>query len=358
MTLRISYFLAIMVSLGLASCNKESAESYINSPTPSPLQIPQLFQDLILDPVIPSNNPQTEEGISLGKKLFFDPILSANNTQACASCHKTPNAFTDDTRFSDGIDGLFGNRNSMPLFNLAWNYDNTFFWDGRDFGLENQVFEPITNPLEMHTTWEAVTEKLQQHPEYPELFNAAFGTQTIDSVLVSKAIAQFERTLISANSKFDKFLLGTATLTPEETNGFNIFMDESKGDCFHCHGSENNPLWTDNKFHNNGLDTTFSDLGLGNITGDPADNGKFKTPSLRNLAFTAPYMHDGRFETIEEVINHYSEGLQNSTTIDPLMKKVDQGGVQLSPQEKADLKAFLLSLSDSDFINNPDFSNP
>ena len=108
MTLRISYFLAIMVSLGLASCNKESAESYINSPTPSPLQIPQLFQDLILDPVIPSNNPQTEEGISLGKKLFFDPILSANNTQACASCHKTPNAFTDDTRFSDGIDGLFG----------------------------------------------------------------------------------------------------------------------------------------------------------------------------------------------------------------------------------------------------------
>jgi cytochrome c peroxidase len=246
----------------------------------------------------------------------------------------------------------------MPLFNLAWNYDNNFFWDGRDLGLENQVFEPITNPVEMHNTWEAVTEKLNEHPEYPELFKAAFGTQTIDSVLVSKAIAQFERTLISANSKFDKFLLGTATLTPEETNGFNIFMDESKGDCFHCHGSDNNPLWTDNKFHNNGLDTTFSDLGLGNVTGDPADNGKFKTASLRNLAFTAPYMHDGRFETIEDVINHYSEGLQNSATIDPLMKKVDQGGVQLSSQEKADLKAFLLSLSDSDFINNPNFSNP
>ena len=358
MTLKRFYFFVIMVSLGLTSCNKEPEESYLNTPTPSPLQIPQLFQDLILDPVIPSNNPQTEEGVLLGKKLFFDPILSDDGSLACAGCHNTTNAFTDSTRFSDGIDGLFGNRNAMPLFNLAWNYDNTFFWDGRDRGLENQVFEPITNPLEMHSTWEVVAEKLQAHPEYPELFNAAFRSQTIDSVLVSKAIAQFERTLISANSKFDKFLLGTANLTPEESNGFTIFMDESKGDCFHCHGSENNPLWTDNKFHNNGLDSTFSDLGLGNVTGDPADNGKFKTPSLRNLAFTAPYMHDGRFETIEEVINHYSEGLQNSTTIDPLMKKVDQGGVQLSPQEKSDLKAFLLSLSDPDFINNPDFSNP
>ena len=358
MTRKRFYFFVFMVSLGLTSCSEKSIESYVNTPTPSPLQIPQLFQDLILDPVIPSNNPQTEEGVLLGKKLFFDPILSDDGSLACAGCHYATNAFTDTTRFSDGIDGLFGNRNAMPLFNLAWNYDNTFFWDGRDLGLENQVFEPITNPLEMHSTWEAVAEKLQAHPEYPELFNAAFGSQTIDSVLVSKAIAQFERTLISANSKFDKFLLGTANLTPEESNGFTVFMDESKGDCFHCHGSDNNPLWTDNKFHNNGLDSTFSDLGLGNVTGDPADNGKFKTPSLRNLAFTAPYMHDGRFETIEEVINHYSEGLQNSTTIDPLMKKVDQGGVQLSLQEKADLKAFLLSLSDTDFINNPNFSNP
>ena len=358
MTRKRFYFFVFMVSLGLTSCSEKSIESYVNTPTPSPLQIPQLFQDLILDPVIPSNNPQTEEGVLLGKKLFFDPILSDDGSLACAGCHNATNAFTDTTRFSDGIDGLFGNRNAMPLFNLAWNYDNTFFWDGRDLGLENQVFEPITNPLEMHSTWEAVAEKLQAHPEYPELFNAAFGSQTIDSVLVSKAIAQFERTLISANSKFDKFLLGTANLTPEESNGFTVFMDESKGDCFHCHGSDNNPLWTDNKFHNNGLDSTFSDLGLGNVTGDPADNGKFKTPSLRNLAFTAPYMHDGLFETIEEVINHYSEGLQNSTTIDPLMKKVDQGGVQLSLQEKADLKAFLLSLSDTDFINNPNFSNP
>jgi len=356
---KTSYFYIFLLTLFVVSCSEDSSEDpYVNTPTPSPLQIPQLFQDLILDPVIPSNNPQTEEGVFLGKKLFFDPILSADNTLACAGCHGAPNAFSDNTRFSDGVDGVFGRRNSMPLFNLAWNYDNRFFWDGREAGLENQAFEPVTNPIEMHTTWEAVTEKLQQHADYPELFNAAFGTAEIDSVLVSKAIAQFERTLISANSKFDKHLLGTATLTPAEANGFAIFMDETKGDCFHCHGSDSNPLWTDNKFHNNGLDARFTDRGLGRFTGDPADNGKFRTPSLRNLAFTAPYMHDGRFETIEDVINHYSNGLQNSPTIDPLMKKVNQGGVRLSPQEKANLKAFLLTLSDQEFIQNSDFQNP
>ena len=164
--------------------------------------------------------------------------------------------------------------------------------------------------------------------------------------------------MISGNSKFDRFLRGETSLTPEEENGFNVFMDEARGDCFHCHGSNNNPLWTDNLFHNNGLDKTFTDLGLGAKTGDPKDNGKFKSPSIRNLAFTPPYMHDGRFTTLEEVINHYSEGLQFSPTIDPLMKKVSQGGVQLSAKDKADLKAFLLSLSDVEFINNLAFKNP
>ena len=337
------------------ACSNESVDKYV--PTPSPLQIPPFFQDNILAPVVPTNNPQTVEGVALGKKLFFDPILSADNTQACADCHAPENAFSDADRFSDGIDGLFGNRNSMPLFNLAWNYDEKFFWDGRAFGLEHQAFQPVTDPLEMHNTWLQVEQKLQQHSEYPNLFEQAFGSSTIDSTLVTKAIAQFERTLISSNSKFDKHLLSEVTLTPQELNGFNVFMDETKGDCFHCHGSDKNPLWTDNIFHNNGLDATFTDLGLGKVTGDPADNGKFKSPSLRNLVFTAPYMHDGRFATLEEVINHYSEGLQNSPTIDPLMKKVAQGGVQLSAQDKADLKAFLLALSDYEFINNPAFLN-
>ena len=353
-----SYSIFFLLALCFISCSDAPTDSYVNTPTASPLQIPQLFKDLILDPVIPFDNPQTQEGVLLGKKLFFDPILSADNTQACANCHDPRSAFTDSSRFSDGIDGLFGHRNSMPLFNLAWNYEDRFFWDGRESGLEKQAFEPVTNPIEMHTTWPEVAKKLQQHLEYPRLFDNAFGNTPIDSVLVSKAIAQFERTLISANSKFDKYLLGNATLSPEEIDGFNIFMDESKGDCFHCHGSENNPLWTDNKFHNNGLDSNITDRGFGRVTGDPADNGKFKSPSLRNLAYTAPYMHDGRFATLEAVINHYSEGLQNSPTIDPLMKKVNQGGVQLSSQEKANLKAFLLTLSDEEFTNNPNFSNP
>ncbi len=330
------------------SCSNETIDNY--SPTPSPLEIPQLFQEKILAPVIPVDNPQTVEGIVLGKKLFFDPILSANQTQACAGCHAPENAFTDTDRFSDGINGVLGIRNSMPLFNLAWNYDEKFFWDGKSFSLEQQAFLPVVDINEMGDTWQNVEQKLQNHSEYPELFNQAFGSSQIDSTLVTKAIAQFERTLISANSKFDKFLLGETSLTPEEQNGFNVFMDENRGDCFHCHGSENNPLWTDNLFHNNGLDSEFSDLGLGAITGDPADNGKFKSPSLRNLAFTAPYMHDGRFATLEDIINHYSEGLQNSPTIDPLMKKVAQGGVQLTEKDKADLKAFLLSLSDFEFI--------
>ena len=245
----------------------------------------------------------------------------------------------------------------MPLFNLAWNYDENFFWDGGTFSLEHQAFIPVSDPTEMKNSWKQLQQELQKHPEYPNLFQKAFGTSKIDSTLVTKAIAQFERTLISANSKFDKYLLGEVILTPEEVDGFNIFMDETKGDCFHCHGSDKNPLWTDNIFHNNGLDETFTDLGLGTITGDPADNGKFKSPSLRNLIFTAPYMHDGRFTTIDEVINHYSEGLKNSSTIDPLMKKVAQGGVGLSIQEKSNLKAFLLALSDYDFIGNPDFIN-
>lgn len=337
------------------SCSNESVDNY--APTPSALEIPTLFQDNIIAPVIPSNNPQTVEGVALGKKLFFDPILSGNNTQACADCHAPSNAFTDDARFSDGVDGTLGNRNAMPLFNLAWNYDEKFFWDGKSFSLEHQAFSPVTDPTEMKSTWAEVEQKLQQHQDYPILFQQAFGTSKIDSIAVTKAIAQFERTLISANSKFDKFLLGEAQLTPEEQNGFDVFMDEARGDCFHCHGSDKNPLWTDNAFHNNGLDETFTDLGLGAVTGDPSDNGKFRSPSLRNLEFTAPYMHDGRFNTLEAVINHYSEGLKNSPTVDPLMKKVGQGGVGLSEKDKADLKAFLLTLSDFEFINNPKFSN-
>jgi len=346
----------IIISFLLISCsstNEEELEDNSYQPIPVTLEIPEVFQQKLITPVIPSNNPLTEEGIALGKKLFFDKKLSSNNTLSCATCHKPQQAFSENKPVSEGTQGQLGTRNSMPLFNLAWNFDDFFTWDGKEISLETQAFEPVTNPKEMNSKWPEVERKLQNDPVYPELFLQAFGTSTIDSVLIVKAIAQFERTLISANSKFDQYLLGNTTLTNEELNGLTVFMSEEKGDCFHCHGSNNNPLWTDNEFRNNGLDSDFVDLGLGAVTGDPMDNGKFKTPSLRNLAFTAPYMHDGRFETLDEVINHYSEGLINSSTIDPLMKSVNQGGVHLSAKDKGDLKAFLLTLTDTEFVNNP-----
>ena len=336
------------------SCSSKEEEN-VYTPTSASLKVPELFQQKLISPVIPSSNPLTEEGIALGKKLFFDTILSKDNTQSCATCHDPKRAFTDETRFSDGIDGKFGNRNSMPIFNLAWNFDDRFTWSGKEISLESQALEPVRNPIEMHSNWNNVAKKIKEHSEYPTLFKEAFGNTKIDSTLITKALAQFERTLISGDSKFDQYLLGKTTLTSEEQNGFDVFMDETRGDCFHCHGSNNNPLWTDNKFHNNGLDVVFTDLGLGEVTGDPNDNGKFRSPSLRNLKFTAPYMHDGRFATLDEVINHYSSGLKSSSTIDPLMKKVSQGGVNLSNNDKADLKAFLLSLSDNNFVTNPNF---
>lgn len=342
------------------SCSKDDtndAAGYEDMPTALPLKIPAVFEQNLLSPIVPNNNPQTVEGVALGKKLFFDNILSGDETQSCATCHSPQHAFSDNTPTSAGIDGNFGTRNAMPLFNLAWNYGERFNWDGSELSIERQALTPVQNPIEMHSDWDDVIVKLNTHAEYPALFKNAFGALPITKTLTTKALAQFERTLISGNSKFDKYLLGEATLSPQEENGLQVFMDEARGDCFHCHGSPNNPLWTDNMFHNNGLDSNFTDLGLGAVSGDPSDNGKFKSPSIRNLAYTAPYMHDGRFETIDEVINHYSEGLQNSSTIDPLMKKINQGGVQLSPQDKADLKAFLLTLSDPSFLNNPDFNN-
>ena len=353
------YFLLLLLfSILFVSCsNKDNTIEEEYTPIPYSLEVPELFQQKLIAPLIPINNPLTEEGIALGKKLFFDKKLSKDNTQSCASCHNPRNSFTDSLRFSLGVDGVPGSRNSMPLFNLAWNFNDKFAWDGKELSLERQALEPVRNPIEMHNSWSNVALRLQQDQEYPSMFLNAFGTERIDSTLVTKAIAQFERTLISGNTKFDQYLLGNTSLSQQELNGFTIFMSEDKGDCFHCHGSDNNPLWTDNDFHNNGLDTSFNDLGLGAVTGDPNDNGKFKSPSLRNLVYTAPYMHDGRFSTLEEVINHYSEGLQNSSTIDPLMKKVNQGGVQLTPLERADLKAFLITLTDDDFINNPSFQN-
>ena len=375
--MRFIYFI-IIIAFSLASCKKnegctdsaainfdsganrdDGSCQYVAVNYPYNLEIPSQFAQLLPGPNIPGNNPLTEAGVLLGRKLFYDPILSGDNTQNCAGCHNQANGFTDNGfQFSTGIDLLQGNRNAMPIFNMAWNYEDTYFWDGRAFGVESQAYDPVTNAIEMHETWPNAVAKLQADNEYPALFNTAFGTETIDSSLVTMAIAQFERTLISGDSRFDQYMRGEISLTPSEFAGYSVFMDEAGGDCFHCHGDINNPLWTDNIYHNNALDATFADLGRGEVTGNAADNGKFKTPSLRNLGFTAPYMHDGRFATLDEVVNHYAVGLQNSATVDPLMKNVLSGGNQLNPQDRIDLKAFLLSLNDSSFITNPAYQAP
>jgi len=340
------------------SCDTDEGQNQGYEPTPVNIAVPAIFSQLLPAPEIPANNPLTEEGVALGRDLFFEKKLSADNTLSCAGCHKPNEGFSDQRRYSVGIDGIPGFRNSMPLINIAWNTKNKFNWDGSANSLQEQVLEPVVNEIEMHNTWPNVVATLENDAAYLTKFEQAFGSPTISKELAAKALSQFIRTLVSGNSKFDNYLLNQATLTPLEQQGLAVFLDENRGDCFHCHGSPSNPLWTDNDFHNNGLDENFTDLGLGDITGDPAQFGLFKSPSLRNLAFTAPYMHDGRFQTLDQVIDHYSEGLVFSSTIDPLMKTVAQGGVQLTLQDKAALKAFLLSLSDPSLANNPGYQNP
>jgi len=319
--------------------NNGSCE-YITT-TPYDIITPYGFPDMI----IPEDNPMTFEGVELGRKLFNDPILSANNTLACINCHMPESSFSDPNQFSTGIDGFLGNRNSSALINLGWS--SSFNWDGSSTTLEEQAFEPITNSLEMHNSWSNVENTLNQDEEYLLLFKQAYNIDYIDSNHVVMAIAQFERTLISNNSKFDKYSRGEEVFTKSELNGFAIFNSE-KGDCFHCHGTS---LFTDNLFHNNGLDSEpFLDLGIGKITENTSDNGKFKTPTLRNIEVSAPYMHDGRFATLEKVIEHYDSGGHFSSTVDPLMKKLGVG-LNLTNQEKSDLIAFLKTLTDYDYIN-------
>lgn len=347
---------ALVLATGLIPSCKKDPFIGVHEPTPYNLQIPPGFPQMI----IPEDNPMTVEGVALGRKLFYEEKLSGNNTQSCASCHFQQNAFSDPNTVSTGITGAQGTRNAMALINLGW--EHFFFWDGRAATLESQIFDPVRNPVEMNDNWPNVERKLRMDEEYRELFHRAFGTPGIDSVRVTKAIAQFLRTLISGNSKFDRVQRGLESFTPSEANGFDLFMrdkDENNGisgaDCFHCHGPI---LMAEQLLANNGLDASFTDPGLGGVSGNANDLGKFKAPTLRNIALTAPYMHDGRFNTLDEVIEHYSSGLQLSPTIDPLMKFAADGGVGLNPQEKIDVKNFLLTLTDWDFINNPAFSDP
>lgn len=324
------------------SCNNENDQNFVN------LNYPSNFPNLIM----PSDNPLTQEGIELGRHLFYDPILSSDNTVSCASCHNQENAFSDPSQYSTGVNQSVGDRNASTIINPGWQL--FFDWDGKSNSLEEQASRPIFNAIELHNmSWLEVISRLEESELYIELFCKAFNAEYIDSSHVVMALSQFQRTLISTNSKFDKWLNGQVMFTQEELNGFNIYATE-RGDCFHCHPIG---LFTDNTFHNNGLDSDFQDFGRYDITGALIDQASFKSPTLRNVEFSAPYMHDGRFATLDDVIDHYDFGGYDSPTVDPLMKYVGVG-LFLSEQEKIDLKAFLLTLSDSSFINNPSFSNP
>ena len=337
------------------SCDKYEPDCYdiyddCSTGTPSIVNIS--YPTSFPNPYNPLDNPITEEGVNLGRNLFYDPILSSDNTISCASCHKQEYGFGDNIQYSFGVNQSIGERNAPTIINMA--FQSHFDWDGKSTSLEDQAERPIFNEIELHNNnWLEVVNRLQMSSIYPDLFCEAFGTEIIDSLQVLNAIAQFERTLISADSKFDQWLRGEVNFSDAEMDGFDIYATE-RGDCFHCHPVG---LFRDNSFHNNGLDTEFIDLGRYEVTGNPLDQGVFKSPTLRNIEYSAPYMHDGRFNTLDEIIEFYNFGGYDSPTVDPLMKYIGVG-LLLSPEEKNNLKAFLLTLSDESFINNENFSNP
>ncbi|MBK7408425.1 MAG: cytochrome C peroxidase [Saprospirales bacterium] len=342
---------------------KGDLEYIAYSPQSYDLVIPEGFPPM----TVPADNPLTVDGVQLGRFLFYDPILSKDSSMSCFSCHLPQGGFTDNLPVSPGVEGLLGKRSAMSLENVAF-YNNGLFWDGRSATLEAQALLPVEDHLELNIPWETVEARLRRHPDYPAMFRKAFGindSQEITRDLAAKAIAQFERILISSgNSKFDRKFLKKeigVDFSEAEYNGFDMFFDIEgspmpDAQCFHCH---NMPLFTTNEYFNNGLQEAatlndFPDPGRGGITGKLIDNGKMRTPSLRNVMRTAPYMHDGRFATIEEVVDFYNEGIHFANNLDENLLPP----MGLTPQMKADLIAFLHTLTDTTFINNPAFSNP
>jgi cytochrome c peroxidase len=316
--------------------------------TPYPFQMSAAFPI----PDLPRDNPLLVERVELGRNLFFDKRVSINDLQSCADCHSQEKAFTDGRRTALGAEGRFGPRKTMPLSNLAWKKE--FFWDGRAKSVRELVLQPIQNPIEMHQSLTNLCVKLARaDAKYPSLFSAAFGSPEITAEKIALALENYALTLTSFNAKFDHVLRGEDKFTPEEQRGFELFSREYDprrqqfgADCFHCHGG---PLFQSQGFANNGLDAEFKDLGRYEVTKRDGDQGKFAVPSLRNIAVTGPYMHDGRFRTLEEAVEHYCSGVRRSATLDPNLAKHPDGGVPLPAEDKRALVAFLKTLTDDRF---------
>ena len=305
--------------------------------------------------IVPKNGPKphydftknilSENKIELGRKLFYDPILSRDNKISCASCHSQFTAFTHvDHALSHGIEDKIGTRNSPALMNLAWH--KSFMWDGAINHLDMQALAPMSNPLEMDNKIGRVVASLQQTILYPKLYQIAFGDSIITGEHTLKAISQFMLTLISANSKYDSVMRKQIEFTVQEKNGFELFQK-------HCGSCHKQPLFTNLEFENDGLpvEKTLNDYGRMNITKDAKDSLLFKVPTLRNIEFSYPYMHDGRFKKLSEVMNHYASGIQQSKTLSKQLQKK----IVLTSNEKADIIAFLLTLSDKEFLFNPKY---
>lgn len=328
------------------SCGQE-----IEKPTTFKPKVPSYFGGILPEP---SYNKTTLDGIELGKKLFFDPITSSNNLVSCASCHHQNLAFSDDGKkiSNAGVSGKNLHRNTPPLFNLAW--QTGYFWDGGAKDLESQVFAPLQHPDEHNQDLKALIVKLQNHAEYPKLFAKVFNNEPISSQNISYALAQYERSLVSYKSIYDNFLQKKDSTIFSSTQKKGLLIFE-----LHCEKCHKHPFLTDFLYHNNGIDTTFTDesdervfMGRFRITNDSADLGKYKTPSLRNILLTAPYMHDGRFATLDDVFLHYTNQIKVSKTLAENLKTK----ITLSAEEKNALNAFFETLTDYEFIKNPTYS--
>ncbi|MCS6933574.1 MAG: cytochrome-c peroxidase [Chitinophagales bacterium] len=336
-------FLFVLFAALLVSCRKEkNIKEEIRFEIPANFPAPKYNF---------SSNPVTTAGFELGRKLFYEPQLSRDNTISCGSCHISFSAFTHHGHaVSHGIDNRLGIRNAPPVMNTAWS--DEFMWDGGINQLDMLPIAPIENPVEMDLEFAIAVQKIKNNPAYPPLFKAAFGTEEITGPRLLQALSQFMNMLVSANAKYDKWKRGedNVQLTADELDGYHLVQQK----CASCHSTD---LFTDNKFHNNGIRSTFTiDSGRAHITQLPQDVGKFKTPSLRNLKYTAPYMHDGSFATLEQVLDHYAQGVKYSPTLDAELQKNGILGIPLTAIEKQKIIAFLNTLNDEKFVKDRRFA--
>lgn len=344
----MKYGCFIVLVISLIACKKQGQTAFDD--TPYIFNVPSYVT--AYEGEINNLEEITEEKVELGRKLFFSKMLSEDNSMSCASCHGQNNGFSDPDQFSDGTQGITGSRNAMSIAYLGW--DNQFLWDGRSPNLAHQALLPVLDEIELNTTWEEVVSRFEEDRELMNAYQRSFGYSTVSKSELTEAIASYEATIMGFDSPFDKWFYNAEedAISESAVRGSEIYFD--KAECVHCHGG---PLLTDHTFKNNGLDSIFSDIGLMGTTGSPLDKGKFKVPSLRNISLTAPYMHDGRFSSLEEVIEHYNSGVKSSSTLDPDMH-VFEGGLGLSQQEKNDLLAYLMTFTDSSMLSNPKYSEP